>query len=87
MRLLLISISMLIAPLAANAADFEKTYYIKWKEQDGKIIYSTVCYDYKKGSIDFRNCRKQAQQFFKKTCAETGEDKICAAARDFKPVI
>lgn len=87
MRLLLISIFMLIIPSIASASDTETVYRVKWKEREGKIIYSSVCYNYKKGSVDFRGCRKQAQRFFKQQCTKRGENKFCEAARKFKPVI
>ncbi len=87
MRSLLFFIVILIIPSIANASDTETSYRVKWKESEGKIIYSSVCYNYKKGSIDFRGCRKQALRYFKQKCAGTGEYKFCAATREYKPVI
>ena len=42
---------------------------ISWKHQDNKIILTSVCFNYKYGSINYRKCRSQAKTHFKKKCA------------------
>lgn len=74
----------------------EMTYQIKWKEDSGKIVHRSVCYNYKSGSIDFRRCRSEAKKYFKAQCKyykSTPKDskdnrlKFCRAASLFNPIV
>lgn len=40
----------------------------KWKYKGWKIDSGSVCYDQRKGSIEYRNCRNGAKKLFKKEC-------------------
>jgi len=58
----------------------DPVYRLRWKEQTktttsgsethtNKIIVNdSVCYNYRKGSIEYRGCRKQARKHFRKKC-------------------
>lgn len=64
--------------------DFSKqNYSFKWdvtttttngKITDKKIVTSTVCARYGKGSVDYRRCRREAQELFGKRCDSLGYD-------------
>ena len=45
-----------------------KTIAIKWKERNDKIVHSSVCYNYAKGSLKYRQCRSRAKQHFAERC-------------------
>ena len=71
-------LSMLVAAIfltsfAAEARDNKKTYTIKWKERNNRIIDSTVCFNYKYGSIGARECRSSALAHFKEQCSDLTE--------------
>jgi len=76
---------MVIALIATpiNARDQQQTIP-KWKEENDTIIYKSVCYNYKKGSLDYRDCRNKAAKIFKKKCKETNERKFCKAKNSYK---
>jgi len=59
----------------------EKNYRTQWKTEttrrksDGKVIKKriqarSVCYNYEKGSIDYRGCRRKAKELFDDKCKE-----------------
>ncbi len=61
----------------------ERKYHFKWDETttrqgnkitNKKIVISTVCAEYGKGSIDYRRCRNQAKELFEKRCDSLGYD-------------
>jgi hypothetical protein len=74
---------------------------VRWRESGGEIVSSTVCADYRKGSIKYRECRSQARQLFKRNCQKYTSDyrnaqssnlsvkanksKFCSAANKFRP--
>lgn len=91
--LIIIAASLSTSVLASKPA---KEYHVKWKEGSGKIIHSSVCYNYKSGSIDFRRCRSQAKKHFKAQCyyyksnssdSKDIRDKFCRAANSFNPIV
>lgn len=93
------TLSIIIAAafsISVLASKPEKTYQIKWNEDSGKIIHSSVCYNYKSGSIDFRRCRSQAKKHFKTQCkyyqsnpndSQGNRVKFCGAAHSFNPIV
>lgn len=50
-----------------------------YTERNGKIETHTVCTNYKKGSFVYRDCRKAAKRYFKKTCS-TDFKAVCHAS-------
>ena len=61
----------------------EKSYNFQWnvtttrtngKVTNKEIITSTVCSKYGKGSVDYRRCRRQAQDLFETRCDSLGYD-------------
>ena len=80
--------------VSVQAKDARQPFNIKWQESAGGIINSSVCYTYKKGSIDYRECRSAAKEYFKKQChmykeaklSNLAKRKFCLAANTFNPI-
>lgn len=70
------------------ASNNDENYVIRWKERNGEIIYETVCSNYKKGSIIYRNCRAGAQQYFREKCHNSDDkrNKFCTAESNYNPL-
>lgn len=76
------------------------SYLAAWQVLDNRIDYTSVCANHRRGSIDYRECRKGAKQFFKDQCrvwrarweAERNsesrrmEDRYCSAGNGFSPM-
>lgn len=75
-------------------------YYATWSIVNNYIDGGSVCGNHKRGSIDYRECRKGAKQFFKDECRVWGErwqndresrsdrmkQRYCSAASGFSPM-
>lgn len=74
-------------------------YYAKWMVVNNNIDSSSVCTNHKRGSVDYRECRKGAKQFFKEQCKawrssydadqawnERMKIRYCSAANSFSPM-
>lgn len=75
-------------------------YYAAWNVIDNRIEGGSVCENHRRGSIDYRECRKGAKQFFKEHCRaleerwqsnrsdelEVLKDRYCSAANVFSPL-
>ena len=75
-------------------------YYAEWLVIDNYIDGGSVCANHKRGSIDFRECRKGAKQFFKEQCREWDQryqsdrkdwsdrmkQRYCSAGSNFNPM-
>lgn len=64
------------------------TEYRMYYEYDGQhITFSTVCSNYRKGSIDYRNCRKAAKRWFNTRCNDSSRSgrMYCHASNAFRP--
>ncbi|MDA8482887.1 hypothetical protein NNO07_07385 [Pseudomonas resinovorans] len=75
-------------------------YFASWTVVNNYIDGGTVCSNHKRGSIDYRECRKGAKQFFKNECRAWGErwqndrepqsdrmkQRYCSAASSFSPM-
>lgn len=75
-------------------------YLAKWTIINNRIDGGTVCANHKRGSIDYRECRKGSKQFFKEECrawesrydsnSSSGnakmKDRYCIAASNFNPM-
>ena len=75
--------------------DGRGTYRATWDVLDNEVDASSVCHNHRKGSIDYRECRKGAKQWFKKQCRDAqgrrGSDdsakrRYCSAAASFSPM-
>ncbi len=76
------------------------TYQAAWRVLDNRIDYTSVCANHRRGSIDYRECRKGAKQYFKDLCRAWGkrweanreasskrlEDRYCSAGNGFSPM-
>jgi hypothetical protein len=69
---------------AWESANHERQHgRFEWIERDGAINYSSVCQNYRKGSIIYRDCRKGAKQAFARLCSSYKP--ACHAANNFMP--
>lgn len=55
----------------------------RWTEVNGAIDWSTVCSNYRSGSLEYRDCRKGAKVAFRRMCS--GHRPACAAENNFMP--
>lgn len=76
------------------------SYLAEWASINNRIDSTSVCANHKRGSIDYRECRKGAKQFFKAQCRawdekyeDAGSDwsyrmreRYCSAASSFSPM-
>ncbi|MDX5991740.1 hypothetical protein [Ectopseudomonas alcaliphila] len=56
-----------------------------WMTENNQIIFSTVCMNERSGSIEYRECRKRAKEYFKRKC-NVSDDRFCHASRNFNPL-
>ena len=62
--------------------DGRGTYRATWDLLDNEVDASSVCRNHRQGSIDYRECRKAAKQWFKQQChAAEGRGNSNDAAR------
>lgn len=75
--------------------DGHGSYLATWQVADNEVDASSVCRNHRLGSIDYRECRKGAKQWFKQQChtargAGAGDDvarrRYCSAAGSFSPM-
>lgn len=80
--------------------DGRGSYLAQWTTYGNRIDGSSVCGNHRRGSIDYRECRKGAKVYFKEECRawgkrwETGradlskamEEQYCSAANGFSPM-
>lgn len=72
--------------------DGRARYWATWEISDNRIDHGSVCGNQKRGSIEYRECRKGAKQWFKDRCRElrgAGEglaQRYCSAASGFSPM-
>lgn len=55
----------------------------EWTVINNKIDYNSVCQNYQRGSLVYRDCRKGAKVAFKNMCSQY--EPACAAANNFMP--
>lgn len=71
--------------------DGSGSYLAEWEVRDNRIDYGSVCGNHRKGSIEYRECRKGAKQWLKEQCLKlhkVSEEKLmrenyCSAAEGF----
>lgn len=75
--------------------DGHGSYLASWQVVDNEVDASSVCRNHRQGSIDYRECRKGAKQWFKQQCRAAqdrgaGDDaarrRYCSAAGSFSPM-
>lgn len=80
--------------------DGKRTYAAEWAINDNRIEGSSVCTNYRRGSIEYRECRKGAKVYFREKCREWGkrsgtdrsdsskaiEQRFCSAGEGFNPL-
>lgn len=63
-----IAVLLLIASTAAFADNKPEKPPARWRYYGNTIDNASVCYNYKYGSVIYRNCRSYALEFFKQRC-------------------
>lgn len=80
--------------------DGKRTYAAQWAINDNRIDGTSVCANYRRGSIEYRECRKGAKVYFREKCREWGrrleknrneageasEQRFCSAGEGFNPL-
>nr|WP_312231896.1 hypothetical protein [Pseudomonas sp.] len=68
----------------------KKIYYAVWDVIDNVVDGGSVCANYKKGSFEYRECRKGVKQFFHDNCKSDINDRLnqryCSAKSSFSPL-
>ena len=76
------------------------SYLAEWHSLNNRIDSSSVCLNHRRGSIDYRECRKAAKVHFREQCRARGkrwardrlewskqiEQRYCSAANGFSPM-
>ncbi|KJU76585.1 hypothetical protein N619_28575 [Ectopseudomonas oleovorans] len=66
-----------------------KTYKTRkpftWMTENDQIIFSTVCMNERSGSLEYRECRKRAKEYFRSKCS-VSSDRFCQAENNFNPL-
>ena len=76
------------------------SYLAEWHALDNRIDSSSVCLNHRRGSIDYRECRKAAKVHFREQCrawekrwardsqdwSKQMEQRYCSAANGFSPM-
>ncbi len=87
-------IALTIGSGSAQAASYEElknrdsAWPISWNTRNGEIVYESVCEDKGKGSVAYRNCRREAQKLFRDKCnmaKEKSGNKFCLAKTRYFP--
>lgn len=70
-----------------NARGAQAQYQVYYEHDRSHITFASVCSNYRKGSIDYRNCRKAAKQWFGNRCNNSsGAGRMyCQASNAFRP--
>lgn len=80
--------------------DGNKSYPAEWHALDNRIDSRSVCINHRRGSIDYRECRKAAKVHFREQCrgwekrwerdrqewSKRMEQRYCSAANGFSPM-
>ena len=70
-----------------NARGAQTEYRVYYEHDSSNITFASVCSNYRTGSIDYRNCRKAAKQWFGQRCnTSTAIGRMyCQADGAFRP--
>lgn len=77
-----------------------QSFFAEWEVLNNRIDYGSVCQNYRKGSIDYRECRKTAKHWYRVQCRQwdkqwdidredysrTMQERYCSAANGFSPM-
>ncbi|WP_263261762.1 hypothetical protein [Pseudomonas sp. RIT-PI-S] len=88
-----------IASVTIREWDGPNRYVARWRIEDNEIDQNSVCFNFPDDSIEHRECRRAAQQYFRDQCkdwtrrAEKAHDRetrdarsqFCAVAQGFAP--
>jgi hypothetical protein len=70
--------------------DRKRSYTASWSVSDNRVDHGSVCGGYRGGSIEYRECRKGAKQWFKEQCRVERNpalrERYCSAASGFSPM-
>lgn len=70
-----------------TGADRKRTQRkIQWQTVNGWIQYHTVCQNERRGSIQYRDCRKAAKEYFVHRCRTEKRKAFCAAENNYNPL-
>ncbi|WP_454255704.1 hypothetical protein [Pseudomonas sp. Marseille-Q8238] len=75
-------------------------YYAEWTYSNNRIDGRSVCLNHKRGSVDYRECRKAAKQYYHEECtawrarydndrkdhSDRMKQRYCSAASSFNPM-
>ncbi len=84
---------------SVNLDKHDVYYQVRYSYKNNKIDYNAVCSNYKRGSVENRGCRRQAQHYFRDQCHKYGSFDIektrhnltkkkmyCLAKSQFNPI-
>jgi hypothetical protein len=88
-----------IASVTIREWDGPNRYVAKWRVQDNVIDQSSVCFNFPDDSIEHRECRRAAQQYFRTQCKDwtrrlekardqetrAARGQLCEVAQGFAP--
>lgn len=77
-----------------------KSYLAEWQVRSNRIDYGSVCGNHRQGSIEYRECRKAAKQWYRAECrrwekrrendgkdwSRQMQERYCSAANGFSPM-
>jgi hypothetical protein len=70
--------------------DGKKSYRAVWDVSDNQIDHGSVCRNLRSGSVEYRECRKGAKQWFKEQCRVERNpalrERYCSAGSGFSPM-
>ncbi|GFM66472.1 hypothetical protein Q1J52_14590 [Pseudomonas lijiangensis] len=83
-----------------NQWDKKRTYRAVWSITDNRIEGSSVCTNWPRGSIEYRECRKGAKVYFREQCkswsrqwdrshagsSKAAQQRYCSAGEGFNPL-
>jgi len=70
-----------------TGADKKRTRLkIQWQTVNGWIEYHTVCQNERRGSLEYRDCRKAAKEYFVYRCRKENRKAFCAAENNYNPL-
>lgn len=85
------SASQTVAHASVLQWDRKRSYRAEWLITDNHIEGSSVCRNFRSGSIEYRECRKGAKVFFREQCrspstSAAARQRYCSAEGSFNPL-
>lgn len=80
-----------VAVESHEISGWDGLYLASWQVVGNEVDASSVCANYRRGLIEYRECRKGAKQWFKNECraaghGEAAHQRYCSAASSFSPM-